>query len=166
MGYKNTGKCIWCGKEEPDVTFNTAPHILPRRLGGTEIGVDVCDDCNHYFGTSIQVGKPCMDYAFKEVFGAFRMFTSQLGPESYKKYSSAYFSYRHKDYLIKIKNNFNSQAVTRQFKRSLYEVFLQKYHHVTGDGESSCGIRHQRAIGHLPTGEQLPFAQQEAPYQL
>ena len=136
MSYKQTGKCIWCGKQEPDVSFNTAPHILPRRLGGTEIGVDVCDDCNHYFGTSKQVGKPCMDHAFKEVFGAFRMFTSHLGPESYKKFSSAYFSYHHKDHLIKIKSNFNSQAVTRQFKRSLYEVFLQKYHQVTGDGNN------------------------------
>lgn len=61
MSYKKTGKCIWCGNEEPDVSFDTAPHILPRRLGGTEIGVDVCDSCNHYFGIATQAGKPCME---------------------------------------------------------------------------------------------------------
>lgn len=135
MEYTRTGKCIWCCKEEPEVSFRTAPHVLPKRLGGMEICVDVCDECNHYFGTAT-TGRPCMDHAFKEVFGAFRMFTSHLGPESYKKFSSAYFSYHHKDHLIKIKSNFNSQAVTRQFKRSLYEVFLQKYHQVTGDGNN------------------------------
>lgn len=135
MEYTRTGKCIWCCKEEPEVSFRTAPHVLPKRLGGMEICVDVCDECNHYFGTAT-TGRPCMDHAFKEVFGAFRMFTSHLGPESYKKFSSAYFSYHHKDHLIKIKSNFNSQAVTRQFKRSLYEVFLQKYHQVTDDGNN------------------------------
>ena len=50
--YKETAKCIWCGQMEPKVSFATAPHILPRRLGGTEIGFDVCDECNHYFGTA------------------------------------------------------------------------------------------------------------------
>lgn len=136
MSYKTTGKCIWCGKKEPEICFKHIPHILPRRLGGQEIGVDICDNCNHYFGTAPKAGMPSMDHAFKEVFGAFRMFTSQLGPESYKKYSSHYFSYFHKKHLIKIKNNFNSQAVTRQFKRSLYEVFFQKYHLITGDGNN------------------------------
>lgn len=135
MEYTRTGKCIWCCKEEPEVSFRTAPHVLPKRLGGMEICVDVCDECNHYFGTAT-TGRPCMDHAFKEVFGAFRMFSANLGPESYKSYRSMYFSYRHKDHLIKINDNFNSKVVTRQFKRALYEVFLQKYHMVTGDGNN------------------------------
>ena len=50
--YKEVGKCIWCGATEGNTSFETAPHILPRRLGGTEIGFDVCDNCNHYFGTA------------------------------------------------------------------------------------------------------------------
>lgn len=36
--YKEVGKCIWCGATEGNTSFETAPHILPRRLGGTEIG--------------------------------------------------------------------------------------------------------------------------------
>lgn len=46
--YIKTGKCIWCGKEEPEATFYTEPHILPHSLGGLEIGFDICDECNHY----------------------------------------------------------------------------------------------------------------------
>ncbi len=48
--FVNTGKCIWCGRSVPEVTFYSEPHILPHSLGGDEIGVDVSDDCNHYFG--------------------------------------------------------------------------------------------------------------------
>lgn len=136
--YKETGHCIWCGKMEPNVSFSTAPHILPKRLGGTEVGFDVCDDCNHYFGTAPKgkFGVPSIDHALKEIFGAFRMFSQNLDSQSYKNFSSAYFSYRHKRGVIRIKNNFNSQKITRQFKRGLYEIFLQKYHFLTKDGNN------------------------------
>lgn len=136
--YKKTGKCIWCKQMEPNVSFTTAPHILPKRLGGTEIGIDVCDNCNHYFGTAPKgkIGVPSIDHALKEIFGAFRMFSQNLDSKSYKAYTSAYFSYRHKERTIKIKNNINYGAITRQFKRGLYEIFLQKYHFFTKDGNN------------------------------
>lgn len=136
--YKETAKCIWCGQMEPKVSFATAPHILPRRLGGTEIGFDVCDECNHYFGTAPKgkFGVPSIDHALKEIFGAFRMFSQNLNAQSYKNYSSAYFSYRHKERTIRIKNNINYNAITRQFKRGLYEIFLQKYHFFKKDGNN------------------------------
>lgn len=63
--YINTGKCIWCGKEKPVVSFHTAPHIVPKCLGGVEIGTDICDDCNHAFGTVVQ-GSPSVDAMFHE----------------------------------------------------------------------------------------------------
>ena len=46
MKYIETGQCIWCGKKEPEVSFENKPHILPHSLGGDEIGFDICDDCN------------------------------------------------------------------------------------------------------------------------
>ena len=52
--YINTGICIWCGKKFPEVSFQSKPHVLSKRLGGDEIGLDICDDCNHYFGTATQ----------------------------------------------------------------------------------------------------------------
>ena len=131
--YVSTGKCIWCGRTVPEVSFYTEPHILPHSLGGDEIGLDVCDECNHYFGTATR-GIPSVNLSFKEIFGAFKTFGNNLNEHTYEKYSSAFFQYRHSQRRIIIKNSFNSRAITTQFKRSLYEVFLQKYHAVTGNG--------------------------------
>ena len=125
--------CIWCEKSAPEVTFYTEPHILPHSLGGCEIGRDVCDECNHYFGNATK-GVPSINLAFKEVFGCFRMFGNNLNENSYKRFRSAFFQYRHSEHKIKINNTFDSRAITKQFKRGLYEVFLQKYHADTGNG--------------------------------
>ena len=130
----NTGKCIWCGRTKAEgATFLDEAHVLPRRLGGKEIGVDVCDGCNHYFGTA-QRGIPAVDVVFKEIFNAFRIFGNNTDENTYKKLKSIFFEYRHKNHTIRIKPQFNSIKVTEQFKRGLYEVFLQRYHHVTGNG--------------------------------
>lgn len=132
--YIKTGKCIWCGRQEPEVTFHTAPHIVPRSLGGKEIGFDVCDDCNHAFGSSPKAGMPSIDLAFKEIFNAFKIFGGELNTNTHKKYPSVFFNYWHSKHIIKINRNFDSTKITKQFKRGLYEVFLQKYHYVTGNG--------------------------------
>lgn len=132
--YVRTGKCIWCGKEKPDVTFFTQPHVFPRSLGSEEIGFDVCDECNHYFGKAPRAGVPAIDLSFKEIFGCFRFFLSHLDENSYKKFSSTYFNYRHSIQTIQVKKNFNALNITRQFKRSLYEMFFQKYHLETQNG--------------------------------
>lgn len=131
--YTKTGKCIWCGRSYPEVSFNDEPHILPHSLGGSEIGMDVCDDCNHYYGNSTK-GVPSINKAFKEIFGAFKTFGDNLNENTYKNYSSEFFQYRHSQHKIIIKSHFNSKVITEQFKRSLYEAFLQKYHLVTGNG--------------------------------
>lgn len=133
--YINTGKCIWCGRTEADgATFYDKPHIVPHGLGGQEIGVDVCDDCNHFFGTAPKAGMPPIDLAFKEIFNAFMTFGHNLNENTYKHYKSVFFEYRHSKHAIKIKSNFNPHNITTQFKRGLYEVFLQQYHATTGNG--------------------------------
>lgn len=131
--HMNTGQCIWCRRKFPEVTFNSAPHILPKALGGLDIGCDVCDECNHYFGTATK-GKPNIDLTFKEIFGAFRFFCQDLKVNSHRKFSSVFFDYFYSRQTIRIKPNFNSSILTLQFKKALYNVFLQKYHHVTGNG--------------------------------
>ena len=131
--YSRTGKCIWCGRSSPDAVFSTEPHILPHSLGGHEIGVDVCDDCNHFFGTATK-GVPSINLAFKEIFSAFRTFGNNLDENTHKSFSSVFFRYWHSKHKIIVKKNFNSKVITRQFKRGLYEVFLQKYHAYTGKG--------------------------------
>lgn len=127
MNYKKIGVCIWCGKKEPQVTFNKAPHIIPKGLGGTEIGCDVCDDCNSYFGTAHN-GTPNTNLVFKEIFGAIRAFSKTPSVHTYKNLSSVYFNFFYSKNQITIKGAFSIQKITHQFKRSLYEVFMQKYH--------------------------------------
>lgn len=133
MKYIKTGQCIWCGKKEPETLFSAAPHIVPHNLGSSDIGFDVCNDCNHFFGKA-SIGVPSCDLVFKEIFNAFWIFGHNLDENTYKKFSSVFFNYYHSKRTIRIRNTFNSRTITRQFKRSLYEVFLQKYHKVTGNG--------------------------------
>ena len=77
---------------------------------------------------------PPIDLAFKEIFNAFMTFGHNLDENTYKHFRSVFFEYRHSKHTISIKSNFNSHNITTQFKRGLYEVFLQKYHAVTGNG--------------------------------
>lgn len=133
--YTYTGKCIWCGKTQSEVTFRNEPHIIPEALGGKEIGVDICDQCNSYFGTATQ-GTPNMDLVFKEIFNATKFSMSERNPDSWKKYKTKFFRYKHKKSTFVVKNNFRESIITRQFKRSLFEVFLQAYHKETHDGNN------------------------------
>lgn len=50
MDYINKGTCIFCGKDVTQTTFKEKPHTMPKSLGSINIGVDICDECNHYFG--------------------------------------------------------------------------------------------------------------------
>lgn len=135
--YISTGKCIWCGRAIVNgATFHNIPHVFPHALGGEDTCTDVCDDCNHYFGTTKVHGVPSIDLTFKEIFNAYRFFCQNLNENSYKKLRSTFFSYHHNTHSIKIRQNFRNDILCRQLKRGLYECFLQKYHQVTGDGNN------------------------------
>lgn len=134
--YVKTGRCIWCGKRFPEVTFYNKPHIVPHNMGGDCIGVDVCDECNSYFGTATKT-TPSTNLVFKEVFQTINFFSKTLTPNSYKEYHSAYFRYDFRKNTLKLKLLLSLSVFTLQFKRSLYEVFLQKYHSMTGQGLDS-----------------------------
>lgn len=126
--YVHTGECIWCKRKKPFVTFYNVPHIVPKALGSNDIGIDICDDCNNFFGKCTQQNKTISnDLAFKEVFNAC---LNSLGerPKVVKPYSSALFHYNRVEDKIRLKRSFSLDHFTRQFKRSLFEVFLQKYH--------------------------------------
>lgn len=69
MRYINVGTCIFCKRQEPEVTFRTRPHTIPQKMGGRNIGVDVCDECNHYFVTADKTLHPALtiEVCVKEV---------------------------------------------------------------------------------------------------
>ncbi|MCR5036290.1 MAG: HNH endonuclease [Bacteroidales bacterium] len=117
------------------VTFKTIPHILPKSLGGKETCVDVCDECNHYFGTP-EKGLPSIDLVVREILESYRLF----GTNYYEKHELSkkfvFFHYNKKKKRLKLKNPFREAVITTQFKRGLYELFLQKYHIITKDGNN------------------------------
>lgn len=128
--YIYTGKCIWCNKSMPDVSFNTEPHIIPKSIGSREIGIDICDDCNNYFGSASKYA-PNTNIVFREVFNCSLFFfasNNKKRANARRKICWTYFEYDNKTGIFRLKRTFPIITFTRVFKRSLYEVFLQKYH--------------------------------------
>lgn len=143
--YINIGTCIFCGKSIPEVTFHTQPHTMPKAMGGRNIGVDVCDDCNHYFGTIDNTIRPPLspEICVKEILNVTEYLVDMAKAEKngtiLPQLKSIYFSIYQKRNLIWFKKSFEStpafrHAFTRCFKRGLYEIFLQEYHRQTGKG--------------------------------
>jgi hypothetical protein len=140
--YSKKGKCIWCLKGKPDVTFNNAPHTISRQLQATNIGFDICDSCNDYFGRKdkTKVYPMTIELAFKEIMGLMQLLLSNnLNEKTYTNYKSTYFSYYHTKRRIKVRKSFEIRpnflwSLTRQFKRGIYEIFLQEYHRITFNG--------------------------------
>lgn len=146
MEYIENGICIWCKKTKPACTFYEKPHTIPKSLGGKNIGFDICDVCNHYFGEPDLLSHPhlAIEPCFKEIFGIIRFLLEFSNPNHkplnpQKKLSSIYFNFWESKKTIQLKsafklNSFFIKAFTRQFKRSLYEIFLQEYHYNTKRG--------------------------------
>ena len=139
--FKEKGVCIWCLKEEPEITFNIEPHTISRQLGAKMIGFDICDSCNQYFGKVDKNLKFPMsvELAFKEIMNIIRVLLKGLDENTHKRLKSFYFNYFHSKRTIQIKKHFKSNpyfisCLTRQFKKGMYEVFLQEYHRETKNG--------------------------------
>ncbi|HEY5593275.1 MAG TPA: hypothetical protein VIK55_19945 [Paludibacter sp.] len=139
--YLKKGKCIWCLKEKPVVEFYTKPHTIVKSLGSTNIGFDICDTCNSFLGTNGN-GSYAMsvELAFKEIVNVMKLLLSNnLNETTYKTFRSVYFDYFHSKRTLKFRNTFrfNNKFITdltRQFKKGIYEVFLQEYHRCVEDG--------------------------------
>ena len=141
--FTNKGVCIFCGKSIPEVTFSHKPHILPKSMGGTIIGVDICDSCNEYFGNpdALIVNPPrfAVEVCVKEVMNISRHFFLKHFKKQNEKLSSTLFSYYESKKILKFRQqnwqNLGFQSFfARQFKRGMFELFLQAYHHKTGNG--------------------------------
>lgn len=131
--FKSTGKCIWCGKSEPEVSFKNKPHIVPDSVGGTELGKDICDDCNAYFGSSKHPNLPSPDLIFKEVFNLKRFFDGGNSITNGEKFRASMFHVVDNKLYLK-RSYLNNTLIANQLKIAFYEIFLQKYHAFTGNG--------------------------------
>lgn len=143
--YKNIGICLFCKKSEPEVTFSARPHTIPKQMGGRNIGFDICDECNHYFGTVDKSITPnlSVEVCVKEILNLTKYVVDMVRAHSIGKklpyHKSIYFNVYQSENLIQFKRQFStkrffSYQFTRCFKRGLYEFFLQEYHRQTRDG--------------------------------
>ncbi|WP_157593178.1 hypothetical protein [Rufibacter tibetensis] len=144
--YINKGICIWCLKGKPDgKTFKNRPHIITRQVGNTNVGFDICDECNFYFGTSGKIDQFTVspEIAFAEIVNSINFLAKPSKNElSYLELQAKYFRYYHATGILELKKAFQVRPnfvkdFTRQFKRGIYEAFLQEYHFITTQGLDS-----------------------------
>lgn len=133
--------CIWCSRKDRDVNFNTLAHTFPQSLGGKNICINVCDDCNFAFGRK-QSFQPSVDLAIKEIFNLSRFLISDnKNISSYKRFSSEYFKLNLQKRQISIKIKYKIQSkfqenFARSFKRGIYKIFLEERERICGDSHS------------------------------
>lgn len=135
-------KCIWCKRTESEISFDKEAHTVPKNLGGK----NVCDDCNHYFGTTTKE-LPAIEIVIKETFNISRAIflhnEGELGKNrAMPKYSSEYFKvdFTKPKLSLKPKYRFNStfqQNLGRQMKRGIYKMFLEENERQFGTSHDS-----------------------------
>ena len=55
LGDPKNKVCRFCGKQEPEVTFNDKPHVFPIATGNKFLlSYYECDECNHFFGDYLE----------------------------------------------------------------------------------------------------------------
>ncbi|MFV0501909.1 MAG: HNH endonuclease [Bacteroidales bacterium] len=141
MKYINKGICIFCKRDSNQTSFTEKAHTMPKSLGSESIGVDICNECNHYFGEPDLLSTPnlCIEVCVKEIFGLTKhLLECEKGLEN-KKLKSRYFEFWKSKNKIVIKNAYKCNFIfqktfVNQFKRGLYEMFLQEFHKETGKG--------------------------------
>ncbi len=136
-------KCIWCSKDEAHATFKKKAHTIPKSLGGQNICEEICDSCNHYFG-SPQSNLPSVELVFKEVFNISRYFLLESIQEQKKigRYKSEFFNINWNTHSIRPKPKYSlkehfQEKMARQFKRSIYKVFLEDRARLKGDAHDN-----------------------------
>ncbi len=134
--YKITGRCIWCGESEPKVQFRNKPHIVPDSVGGNELGKDICDSCNSYFGSKRPNNLPSPDIIFKEIFNLERFFNGSLSITNGEKYRSELFPLIDGELHIR-RSILDNTLYSDLLKAAFYEIFLQKYHAFTHNGHDN-----------------------------
>lgn len=135
--------CIWCRKDNLAVPFNKDAHTIPQSIGGIDICLNVCDDCNHFFG-SPNNNLPSIETVFKETFNItrarFLKANNDIGKnKTLTHFKSIYFNVDLKKRKLELKPSFQlkpgfQSKICRQFKRGLYKVFLEETERQNKDG--------------------------------
>jgi hypothetical protein len=135
-------KCLWCFKEDPEVTFDKKAHTIPKSLGGQNYNNNVCDSCNSYFGNKQDVGYS-IEEALKETFNITRrrLLFGKTPKRQVGRFKSRFFDLRERNgkprLIVKpsFRLNFKYQReLSYYFKRGLYKMYLEELNRQTGKG--------------------------------
>ncbi|MBA0885183.1 HNH endonuclease [Flavobacterium undicola] len=134
--------CIWCSRKEPHVTFEKEAHTFPRSVGGKNICENVCDDCNHNFG-STKPNLPAVEIVLKEILNFsryFLLYTKEV-PRN-QRFKSQYFSVNWDTKVLKLKPSYKLQKgfqekLGRQFTRGMYKIYLEERERIKKDSHNS-----------------------------
>jgi hypothetical protein len=128
-------KCIWCKKTEEETTFENLAHTVPKSLGGKNICINVCDECNSFFG-NIQSNHASIEETFKEVFNITRArllngIDKFIKRKKNERFKSRYFDIDINKSKFKLKPAFRrnlsfQSRFSNTFKRGLYKVYLEE----------------------------------------
>ena len=130
--------CIWCSRKENSVKFDNLAHTFPQSLGGKNICINVCDDCNKYFGDK-QNKFPAIEIALKEVLNLSKhLLLSEIDLKNKQRFKSEYFIFNHKSRVLKFKPKYLfrrgfQQEFGRRFRRGVFKVYLEERERIIGD---------------------------------
>ena len=135
--------CIWCRLTDEEATFNKLAHTIPKSLGGKSICINVCDNCNSFFGNRCN-GYPSVEAIIKETFNVSRVrlldTQMQIGKNKpLTRFSSLYFDVDIKKHKMGLKASYKHQRdfqekVGHQLKKGLYKMFLEETERQFGNG--------------------------------
>ncbi|HCN84135.1 MAG TPA: hypothetical protein DIT07_11040 [Sphingobacteriaceae bacterium] len=130
--------CIWCSKSEEHAFFTKKAHSFPDSLGGKSICDNVCDSCNHYFGSPTIHG-PSVEVVFKEILNLSKyLLLTYAKQKGLKRFKSEYFKFNLNGGSIRLKPRYSlrplfQKRLGRQFKRGMFKVFLEEREIQRGD---------------------------------
>ena len=135
-------RCIWCSRTEENVSFIKEAHTFPKSLGGNHICENVCDSCNHYFGSQ-NSNLPAVEVVLKEILNVSRFFilTNETTSKN-NRYKSAFFNINWKTKSMRLKPRFSlkknfQEKLGRQFRRGIFKVYLEERESQKGDAHNS-----------------------------
>lgn len=129
-------KCLWCLKNEPEVTFEKKAHSIPKSLGGQNYNPNVCDNCNNHFGDrKCNNGKYSIEEALKEAFviSRTRLLNGEITKRKIGRFKSKFFDVKEKKgrLSLSIKPSFRftpgfQKELCNSFKRGLYKMYFEE----------------------------------------
>lgn len=129
-------KCIWCKKDEETTTFEKKAHSIPLSLGGMNFNRNVCDECNKFFGFTLDDYSYSIEEALKETLciSRERLLNRETAKRKVGSFKSKFFDVKDRNGKLRLslkKNIFLNYEYQRglchNFKKGLIKMWFEEY---------------------------------------